>query len=79
MSATTTQLLCIGEFCKLRYDTIPVKKYICKRFFLHQYLKNAKFWVVTVLSQMSDMCTTKEKHILIFFKDPMPMLGDICM
>jgi len=25
MSATTTQLLSSGEFCKLRYDTIPVK------------------------------------------------------
>jgi hypothetical protein len=25
MSATTTQLLSSGEFCKLRFDTIPVK------------------------------------------------------
>jgi hypothetical protein len=25
MSATTTQLLSSGEFCKLRYDNIPVK------------------------------------------------------
>jgi len=25
MSATTTQLLSSGEFCKLRYETIPVK------------------------------------------------------
>jgi hypothetical protein len=25
MSATTTQLLSSGEFCNLRYDTIPVK------------------------------------------------------
>ena len=25
MSATTTQLLSGGEFCKLRYDTIPIK------------------------------------------------------
>jgi hypothetical protein len=25
MSATTTQLLSSGEFCKPRYDTIPVK------------------------------------------------------
>jgi len=25
MSATTTQLLSSGEFCKLRYDTIPIK------------------------------------------------------
>jgi hypothetical protein len=26
MSATTTQLLSNGAFCKLRYDTIPVKR-----------------------------------------------------
>jgi len=25
MSATTTQLLCSGEFCKLRYDNVPAK------------------------------------------------------
>jgi len=25
MSTTTTQLLSSGEFCKLRYDTVPVK------------------------------------------------------
>jgi hypothetical protein len=25
MSATTTQLLSSGEFCELRYDTVPVK------------------------------------------------------
>jgi hypothetical protein len=25
MSATTTQLLSSGEFCKLRYDTVPVQ------------------------------------------------------
>jgi hypothetical protein len=25
MSATATQLLSSGEFCKLRYDTIPAK------------------------------------------------------
>jgi len=25
MSAPTTQLLSSGDFCKLRYDTIPVK------------------------------------------------------
>jgi len=24
MSTTTTQLLSSGEFCKLRYDTVPV-------------------------------------------------------
>jgi hypothetical protein len=36
MSATTTQLHSSGEFCKLRYDTIPVKSASAKRFFLFQ-------------------------------------------
>jgi len=37
MSATTTQLLSSGEFCKLRYDTIPVKSAsICKCSLLYQ-------------------------------------------
>jgi hypothetical protein len=29
-SAKTTQLLSSGEFCKLRYDTIPVKSALAK-------------------------------------------------
>jgi hypothetical protein len=49
-SATTTQLLSSGEFCELRYDTIPVKKRICKRFFLYQQFENAD---ATLFSQMS--------------------------
>jgi len=28
MTATTTQLLSSGEFCILRYDTIPVKMHL---------------------------------------------------
>ena len=36
MRATTTQLLSSGEFCKMRYDTIPVKVHLHKRFFLYQ-------------------------------------------
>jgi hypothetical protein len=43
-SATKTQLLSSGEFRKLRYDTMPVKSASAKRYFLYQYLKNAKFW-----------------------------------
>ena len=34
MCAKTTQLLYSGEFCKLRYDTTPVKIASAKRFFL---------------------------------------------
>ena len=28
MSATTTQLLSSGEFCKLRYEITPVKSHV---------------------------------------------------
>jgi hypothetical protein len=43
LSAMTTQLLSSGEFCKLRYDTIPVKSVSANDPFLYQKLKNAKF------------------------------------
>jgi hypothetical protein len=33
MSATTTQLLSSGEFCKLRYDILPVKSASSNVFF----------------------------------------------
>jgi hypothetical protein len=39
MSATTTQLLSSGEFCKLRYDTIPVKSASANHSF---YTSNSK-------------------------------------
>jgi hypothetical protein len=39
MSATTTQLLSGGEFCKLRYDTVPVKSASANVSFLYQYFK----------------------------------------
>jgi hypothetical protein len=39
MSATTTQLLSSGEFCKLRYDTIPVKNALANVSF---YTNNSK-------------------------------------
>jgi len=39
MSETTTQLLSSGEFCKLRYDTIPVKSASANVFF---YTNNSK-------------------------------------
>ena len=39
MSATTTQLLSSGEFRKLRYDTIPVKRVSADVFF---YTNNSK-------------------------------------
>ena len=55
MSATTTQLLSSGEFCKLRYDTIPVESASANVSSYTNNSKNAKFWFVTLLSQMSDM------------------------
>ena len=42
MCATTKQLLSIGEICKLRYDTVPVKTASANVSF-YTKLKNAKF------------------------------------
>jgi hypothetical protein len=39
MSATMTQLLSSGEFCKVRFDTIPVKSTSAKVSF---YTNNSK-------------------------------------
>jgi len=55
MSATTTQLLSRGEFCKLRYDTIPVKSASANVSFCNNNSNMPNFLVVTLLSQMSDM------------------------
>ena len=44
MSATTTQLLSSGEFCKLRYDTIPVKSASATVSF---YTNNSKFQILS--------------------------------
>jgi hypothetical protein len=54
MSAKTTQLLSSGEFCILRYDTIPVKSGSANVSF---YTNNSKMpnFELWHLSQMSDM------------------------
>jgi hypothetical protein len=39
MSATTTQQLCSGEFCKMRYDTVTVKSASANVSF---YINNSK-------------------------------------
>ena len=67
MSATTTQLLSSGEFCKLRYDTIPVKSASANISFFTNKSKSTKIWVVTHLSQMSDM-KFSESSILIIWR-----------
>jgi hypothetical protein len=43
MSATTTQLLSGGKFCKLRYDTIPVKSASANVYFYTNNSKMPKF------------------------------------
>jgi hypothetical protein len=43
MSATTTQLLSSGEFCKLRYDSILIKTASANFSFYTNNSKNAKF------------------------------------
>jgi hypothetical protein len=67
MSATTTQLLSSGEFCKLRYDTKPVKIASANVSFYTNNSKNAKFPVVTLFLQMSDICTGS---LHIFYEAP---------
>jgi len=43
MSAMTTQLLSSGKFCKLRYDTIPVKSSPANVSFYNNNSKMHKF------------------------------------
>jgi len=43
MSATTTQLLSSGEFCKLRFDTVPVKSASANVSFYTSNSKTANF------------------------------------
>jgi hypothetical protein len=58
MSATTTQLLSIGQFCKLRYDTTPVKSASVNVSFYTNNSKMPNFEFVTLLSQKSGIVTT---------------------
>jgi len=58
MSGMTTQLLSSGEFCKLRYDTAPVKSTSVHVSFYTNNSKMPKFWVMTLLSQKSDILIT---------------------
>jgi len=58
MSATTTQLLSSGEFCKLRYDIIPVKSAIANVSFYTDNPKMPNFLVVAPLSQMREYDTS---------------------
>jgi hypothetical protein len=52
----TTQLLSSGEFCKLRYDTIPVKKVHLQTFVSIPVTRKCQILSRdNVLSQMSDM------------------------
>jgi len=55
MSASKTQVLSSGEFCKLRYDTIPVKSASANVSFYTNNQKMPNFVFVTLLSQMNDM------------------------
>jgi len=59
MSATTTKLLSSGEFCKLRYDTVPVKSASANVSFYTNNPKIPNFLDVTLLLQMSDMLCSK--------------------
>jgi len=64
MSATKTQLLSSGEFFKLPYDIVLVKSASANVYLYTKQPKNAKFSVVTLLSQMSDMFVSAHKTTL---------------
>jgi len=55
MSATITQLLSSGEFCKLRYDTIPVKSASANVSFYTNNSKMPNFLSCDALVANSDM------------------------
>jgi hypothetical protein len=63
MSATTTQLLSSGEFCKLCYDTIPLHSASANVSFYTNNSKMPNFGFVTLLSQMSDMLRAAERSV----------------
>jgi len=64
MSATTTKLLSSGEFCKLCYDTIPVKSASANVSFYTNISKmpNFELWH---LSQISDMLSSWRRKPLV--------------
>jgi hypothetical protein len=59
MSATTSQLLSSGEFCKLRYGTIPVKSASAN---VSSYTNNLK--MPNIELQMSDIARTIKGIVL---------------
>ena len=65
-SATTTQLLSSGEFCKLRYDTIPVKSASANVSF---YINNSKNFELSQYSSRDAIYLSAvskcEKHLQI--------------
>ena len=68
MGATTAQLLSSGEFYKLHYDTAPVKSASADVSLCTNNSKNAIFWVVTLLSTMSDVQQMVTHIFDLFFR-----------
>jgi hypothetical protein len=71
MCATTTQLLSSGEFCKLRYDNIPVKSGSANVSFYTNNSKMPKFFLdMTLLLQMSDIYVYIHTYIVSILSRP---------
>ena len=64
MSATTTQLLSSGEFCKLRYDNIPVKSATTIVSFYSNYSKMPDFDLWHSCQKWA-VCYLKSKTIIV--------------
>jgi len=58
MSATTTQLLSSGQFCKLRYDTVPVKSASANFFSIPKTQKCQIFSCDTLVANERIICST---------------------
>ena len=63
----TTQLLSSGEFCKLRYDTIPVKIASANVSFISQQLKNVKFFIYDTLVANEQYAAHRSVYLYAFF------------
>ena len=82
MSATTTQLLSSGEFCKLCYDTIPVKSASANvsfytnnsevpNFELWQYSSRGKIYAIdsaTIMIGLSARSAMHKLWVLMFYE-----------
>jgi hypothetical protein len=62
MSASKTQLLSSGKFCKMRCDNVPVKSASANVSFYTNNSRNAKFFICDTLVA-NERCVYKHKEV----------------